>query len=508
MINVDLLSVIRRWHGRDQLPIREIVRRTGLSRNTVRKYLANGEVSPSYPARKSTSKLDAFSETLLSWLEREARRSRKRRRNLKQLHRDLVALGYEGSYDRVAAFARQWRQRERERANRASRGAFVPLVFAPGEAFQFDWSEDWMQVGGRKLKLQMAHFKLCHSRAFFLRAYMTQTHEMLFDAHNHAFRVLGGVPERGIYDNMKTAVDKVGRGKQRVVNARFRSMVSHFLFESEFCNPAAGWEKGQVEKNVQDARHRLLQGAPAFSTLAKLNEWLEAHCIAAWHQIHHPERRPRTVAQVWDDERGALMVMPPAFDGFVEITKRVTPTCLIVFERNRYSVPAAFANRVVSLRAYADHIVLVAEAQVIAKHIRVFNRDHNVSGTTVYDWRHYLAVVQRKPGALRNGAPFAELPVSFKRLRAVLRKRDGGDRDMVDILALVLHHDERLVEQAVAEAIDSGVIAKTHILNRLSRLLDTPRPKALQPPPSLALCDEPIANTERYDDLRGLNHVR
>ena len=91
-------------------------------------------------------------------------------------------------------------------ANRARRGAFVPLVFAPGEAFQFDWSEDWIRIGGKKTKLQMAHFKLCHSRVFFLRAYLTQTHEMLFDAHNHAFRVLQGIPERGIYDNMKTAV--------------------------------------------------------------------------------------------------------------------------------------------------------------------------------------------------------------------------------------------------------------------------------------------------------------
>jgi hypothetical protein len=191
----------------------------------------------------------------------------------------------------------------------------------------------------------------------------------------------------------------------------------------------------------------------------------------------------------------------------VELNKRVTPTCLIVFERNRYSVPAAFANRVVSMRAYADRIVLVAEAQVIAEHVRVFNRDHNSKGTTVYDWRHYLAVVQRKPGALRNGAPFAKLPKSFQRLRSVLRQRDGGDREMADILALVLHHDEKLVEQAVREAIESDVISKTHILNRLSRLLDTPPPAALEPPPSLNLSAEPIANTERYDDLRGDYYV-
>jgi hypothetical protein len=330
---------------------------------------------------------------------------------------------------------------------------------------------------------------------------------MLFDAHNHAFRVLGGVPERGIYDNMKTAVDKVGRGKARLVNARFRAMVSHFLFESEFCNPAAGWEKGQVEKNVRDARHRLLQDAPAFADLAEANAWLEARCQALWHEITHPEHSHRTVAEVHADEEAALMAMPPPFDGFIEVTKRVSPTCLVVFERNRYSVPATFANRVVSLRAYADRLVLVAEAQVVAEHQRVFSRDHNSKGVTIYDWRHYLAVVQRKPGALRNGAPFTELPASFKRLQSVLMPRDGGDREMADILALVLHHDEQLVEQAVSEAIASNVISKTHILNRLSRLLDTPIPAAFTPPPALTLREEPIANTERYDALRGARHV-
>ena len=146
-------------------------------------------MAPKYPARKSVSKLDPYAEMLASWLKRESKRNRKRRRNLKQLHRDLVALGFAGSYDRVAAFARDWRQREREKANRASRQAYVPLAFAPGEAFQFDWSEDWLRIGKKKNKLPIAHFRLCHSRAFFLRAYLAQTHEMLFDAHNQLIRV-------------------------------------------------------------------------------------------------------------------------------------------------------------------------------------------------------------------------------------------------------------------------------------------------------------------------------
>ena len=507
MIDVDLLSVIRRWHGRDKLSGREISRRTGLSRHTIRKYLALGITEPKYPPRKSISKLDPYAEKLSIWLKREAGASRKRRRSLKQLHCDLVTLGYEGSYDRVAAFARVWRQRQREADQRASKGTYVPLVFAPGEAFQFDWSEDWAYVGGRKMKLQVAHFKLCHSRAFMLRAYPLQTHEMLFDAHNHCLRALGGTPRRGIYDNMKTAVDKVGRGKQRQVNARFRAMVSHFLFESDFCNPAAGWEKGQVEKNVRDARHRIWHTAPRFNDLLALNTWLEQRCQSLWHEIRHPEQSQRTVADVWADEQRVLLPMSPPFDGFIEHAKRVSPTCLVVFERNRYSAPASFANQVISLRVYADCLVMVARGEIIAEHARVFSRDHSSPGRTCYDWRHYLAVVQRKPGALRNGAPFKTLPRSFQRLQAVLLKQPGGDRQMADILSLVLHHDEQLVEQAVSEALHSGVPTKTHVLNRLGRLLDTPRPAPLQTPPALVIKGEPVANTERYDHLREASHA-
>ncbi len=497
-----LLSVIRRWHFREGMPIREISRRTGLSRNTVRKYLASGVVEPRYPKRKSPSKLDDYELTLTSWLFRESRRHRKQRKTLKQLHSDLMQLGYTGSYDRVAAFARHWRQEQQEAQRTAAKNTFVPLAFAPGEAFQFDWSEDYAVINGVNTKLQIAHFRLCHSRAFFLRAYLTQSHEMLFDAHYHAFQAFGGVPERGIYDNMKTAVDKVGRGKARTVNQRFQAMVSHYLFEAEFCNPAAGWEKGQVEKQVRDMRHRLWQDAPAFASLAALNAWLRQRCVDLWQELPHPQDKRRTLDDYWQAERDCLMDVPAAFDGFIEFNKRVTSTCLISHEHNRYSVPASFANRPVSLRVYPDRLVIVAEANVVATHERVFSRDHSVSGKTIYDWRHYLSVVQRKPGALRNGAPFAELPESFRQLQARLLKYPGGDREMVDVLALVLLHDEQLVEQAVTEALRVEQPSKQHVLNCLSRIGDPPKPKPSLPPPALKLVTEPLADTDRYDRLR------
>lgn len=499
-----LLSVMRRWALRDQLSIREIARRTGLSRNTIRKYLRSDIVEPEFKVPDRPSKLDAFADRLAGWLKAEANKPRKQKRALKQLHADLVALGYEGSYGRVAAFARAWETDRQREQQTSGRGTFVPLAFRPGEAFQFDWSEDWAIIGGERIKLQVAHFKLSHSRAFFLRAYLLQTHEMLFDAHYHAFRVLGGVPRRGIYDNMRTAVDRVGVGKERQVNARFSAMASHYLFDVEFCNPASGWEKGQVEKNVQDARRRLWQLAPRFPAVDALNDWLEQRCKELWREIPHGSQ-PGAVADVWESETAALMPLPRPFDGFVEYSKRVSPTCLVHLERNRYSVPASFANRPVSLRVYPDRIVVVSEGQIVCEHRRVIDRSHSRQGQTIYDWRHYLAVIQRKPGALRNGAPFAELPDPFKQLRQHLLKHPGGDREMVEILALVLQHDEQAVLCAVELALSDGAPSKTHILNLLHRLIDgkSSAPPTVDAPQALHLASEPRADVERYDTLRG-----
>lgn len=313
----------------------------------------------------------------------------------------------------------------------------------------------------------------------------------------------------------RTAIDRVGRGKERQVNMRFLAMANHYVFEPEFCNPAAGWEKGQVEKNVQDARHhaenvppaRLLwQPMPSFPDLAALNDWLEQRCVTLWDEIPHASLSGY-VADVWAAEQAALMPLPTAFDGFVEHSKRVSPTCLISFERNRYSVPESFANRPISLRVYPDRLVVAAEGQILCEHVRVIERSHQLPPRTIYDWRHYLAVLQRKPGALRNGAPFAEFPPAFKQLQDLMLRKPGGDREMVDILALVPHHDEQALLAAVEMALAEGVATKTHVLNRLHRLIDRkttggPNINTLQ---ALALSHEPKANVERYDGLRTRN---
>ncbi len=248
---------------------------------------------------------------------------------------------------------------------------------------------------------------------------------------------------------------------------------------------------------------------PAFPNLNALNVWLEERCRLLWAETAHGTL-PGSIADIWEAEKPALMPLPTMFDGFVEERKRVSPTCLITFERNRLSVPASFANRPVSLRIYPERLVVVAEGHVVCTHERIIERSHRQPGRIIYDWRHYLAVVQRKPGALRNGAPFVEMPDAFRQLQRQMLRKPGGDREMVEILSLVLHHDEQAVLCAVEMALEAGVPTKTHVLNLLHRLVDgTPTDQPdVTPPAALSLSKEPEANVARYDGLRPTGGTR
>jgi hypothetical protein len=374
------------------------------------------------------------------------------------------------------------------------------LTFELGEAFQFDWSEEGLVIGGIYRRIQVSHLKLCASRAFWLVAYPSQGHEMLFDAHTRSFAALGGISRRGIYDNMKTAVDKVKKGKGRVVNARFTVMCSHYLFDSDFCNVASGWEKGVVEKNVQDSRRRIWLEAQnrKFSSFAELNAWLGERCRSLWSELRHPEHKEFSVAEMLEQERAEMMPMPTPFDGYVEKMARVSSTCLVSISRNRYSVPCEFAGQRVSTRLYPDRVGIVAEDAVVAGHERLADRGH-----IRYDWQHYIPLVQRKPGALRNGAPFADMPAPLKQLRLGLMRHEGGDKVMAQVLAAVPTAGLDAVLVAVELVIESGVLSAEHVENVVARLNASPLPACVET--SLQLKEVPIANTSRYDSLRGID---
>jgi hypothetical protein len=373
----------------------------------------------------------------------------------------------------------------------------VPLKFDLGEAFQFDWSEEGLVVGGIYRRLQVSHMKLCASRAFWLVAYPSQGHEMLFDAHTRSFAALGGVARRGIYDNMRTAVDKVKKGRGRTVNARFAVMCAHYLFDADFCNVASGWEKGVVEKNVQDSRRRIWVDAQSrkWGSFEELNAWLGERCRALWQVIRHPEYKQFSVAEMLEQERAELMPMPTAFDGYVERSAKVSSTCLVAVARNRYSVPCELAGQRVSTRLYPARVEIATDEAIVASHARLVNEGH-----ISYDWQHYVALIQRKPGALRNGAPFADMPAPLQRLRQGLMRHEGGDKTMAQVLSCVMSHGLEAVLVAVELVIDSGALSTEHIQNVLARLNDPPQPESVQS--RLQLKELPVANTGRYDSLR------
>ena len=503
MITMEMMGKVRRMKLRDQLSNSEIAKRTGLSRNTVKKWLkAPGDEAPKYRRETGKTKLSEFEGTLVQALKADLHRPKHARRTARALFAQLQAQGYRGGYSRLTDFIRDWREQEGKTATKA----FVPMSFEFGEAFQFDWSEEGLLIGGVYHHMQVSHLKLCASRAFWLVAYPSQGHEMLFDAHTRSFAALGGVAHRGIYDNMKTAVDKVKKGKGRIINARFNAMCSHYLFDPDFCNVASGWEKGVVEKNVQDSRRRVWMEAQErrFGSFTELNGWLAERCRAIWIETAHPEHKQFTIAEMLDLEREHLMSMPEPFDGYVESPARVSSTCLVSVARNRYSVPCEWAGHLVSTRLYPNRVDVVAQDAIVASHARLVNR-----GQTSYDWQHYIELVQRKPGALRNGTPFLDLPPALLKLRQSLLRHPGGDRVMAQVLAMVpqagLDAVLVAVEIVMEGATPSGAISVEHVRNVLARLNSPTLPEHAET--NLQLSHVPEANTSRYDRLRAASDV-
>jgi len=496
MLTVETVLKVRLAGKRDGASVRAIAKKYRLSRNTVRKYLRSEEVEPRYgPRRERKPKLGPFVGDLEQLLEEEAKRPTPERRNALRLFEELQRRGYEGGYDSVRRQVKAWKAERRPVTH-----VFIPLSFEPGEAFQFDWSAETLVLGGQTTRVSLAHVRLCHSRLPICLGYLRESLEMVMDAHSRAFAFFGGVCRRGIYDNMKTVVSKVLWGKQRTFNPRFLALAGHYLFEPVACTPAAGWEKGQVENQVGLAQKRFLSGRRRFADLEELNEFLLSQCLAWAHTQAHPEHRDRTIWQVYEQqERPHLIQVARPFEGFVERNVRVSTTSLVNFDRNHYSVDSARAKRTAQVRAYADRVVILSNGEIVGEHQRHFG-----SKKTVYDPWHYLPVLERKPGALRNGAPFKgwELPAPIQAVWRVLQHRPGGDREFVQLLSAVKTHGCEAVSRACQEAISLKAISFDVIFNLLSRQQEPPAPPAAaRLPEHLQLRRLPVADCGRYDRL-------
>ncbi|MEQ1771779.1 MAG: IS21 family transposase [Devosia sp.] len=496
MLVVETIARIRRAYFSAGKSIKEICRELGISRKVVRKVIRSDATEFRYERlRQPLPRIGPWRERLDRLIEENESRPARERLTIIRLYEELRGLGYEGSYAAVRRYVLAWRQ---GRAS-ATANAFVPLSFAPGEAYQFDWSHEVVVMDGVTVTVKVAHLRLCCSRMFIARAYPRETQEMVFDAHERAFAFFKGGCTRGIYDNMKTAVDTIFVGKDRQYNRRFLQMCSHHLVEPVACTPASGWEKGQVENQVGLVRERFFTPRLKVKSYDELNALLADKCIAYARTHAHPERPDTTIWEAFEQERPHLVAYRGRFDGFHALPASVSKTCLVRFDNNKYSVSAGAVGRPVEIHAYADRIVIRQDGRVVAEHTRRYGR-----GQTIYDPWHYVPVLARKPGALRNGAPFKDwvLPAALERVRRKLSGTNDGDRQMVAILAAVLTDGLPAVEAACADALTEGVHSADVILNILARHRDPPPIGPIATPASLVLRHAPVADCARYDQLR------
>jgi len=496
MLVVETIAKIRRYHFVEGRKIKQIARDLNLSRNTVRKVIRRNKTEHRYEREEQPlPKLGAFTEQLDILLEDNTKRPKGRTMTAQRMFEILQGDGYQGGYDSVRRYARRWRDEHGGNPEQC----YIPLRFDPGEAYQFDWSHEKAIIAGIPQTIKVAHFRLCHSRMFFVAAYPRESQEMVFDAHNKAFAFFQGTCRRGIYDNLKTAVHKILRGKERLFNRKFEQLCSHYLVEPVACTPGAGWEKGQVENQVGTVRKWLFTTRPRFASFTELNSWLNDQCIALGKKRRHPEDRSRTIGEMFEQERSHLIPFTSAFQGYSETECRVSRTCLVRYDRNHYSVDSKLAGKTATVRASAERIKVISNGVLVADHPRQFGRDN-----TVYDPWHYISVLERKPGALRNGAPFRQwdLPTGLCRVRARLSRHLGGDREFVDILLAVQRHGVDIVERACKQALSEGSVRGEVVLNIVARSCDPLPIGSVQVPDSLTVTVEPTADCSRYDALR------
>src|SRR5437868_7139762 len=230
-----------------------------------------------------------------------------------------------------------------------------------------------------------------------------------------------------------------------------------------------------------------------------MNTWLTDKCIAHAKAHRHPELTEQTIWQVFEMERTKLIPYRGRFDGFHALPASVSKTCLVRFDNNKYSVSASAVGRPVDIHAYAERVVIRQDGRIVAEHPRRYGR-----GATVYDPWHYVPVLARKPGALRNGAPFKDwvLPTALERVRRKLAGSNDGDRQRVAILAAVLTDGLPAVEAACAQAMAEGVHSSDVIINILARQRDPGPAASILTPDALRLRHAPLADCARYDQLR------
>jgi len=464
MYSVDLYARVRRACHVDGLSKSAAGRLFGIDRKTVAKMLTHsvplGYQRTAAPIRP---KLDGFTAIIDQILEDDKRVIKKQRHTAKRIFERLRdEHGFTGKLTIVTDYVREKRRQTQE--------VFVPLTHAPGHA-QVDFGETLGVIGGTECKLHYFAMSLPHSDAFFMKAYPAETTEAFCDGHNAAFAFFGGVPLSILYDNTTIAVAKIlGDGKRKRTRV-FSELQSHYLFEDKFGRPGKGNDKGNVEGVVGYGRRNFLVPAPRFDSFDELNAHLEQQCLKRQDDIvrGHSE----TIGERMMRDLDALMALPPMpYDACDKVSTRATSISMVRYRSNDYSVPVAYAHHEVQVRGYVHEVVIGCGAEVIARHVRSYEK-----ADMVFDPMHFLPLLEQKVGALDQAAPLQgwDLPDEFATLHRLLEARMGkaGKREYVQVLRLLETFEMEHVHGAIKQALDLGAIGydavKHLVLCRIER---------------------------------------
>ncbi len=464
MKGVELYGQVRRAVYVEGLSRREVARRFGIDPRTVAKMLAFS-VPPGYrrsrpPARP---KLDAFSGVIDRMLEEDKGRPAKQQHTSKRIfERVRDEYGYGGGITIVRDYVRERRQRLRE--------MFVPLRHDPGHA-QVDFGEALAVIAGEERKIHFFAMDLPHSDACLVQAYPAETTEAFCDGHNVGFEFFGGVPRSILYDNTKLAVARILGDGRRQRTRTFSELQSHYLFADRFGRPGKGNDKGKVEGLVGYARRNFMVPIPQVTSFAELNARLLEGCRRRWSD--RLRSNDETIGERLTRDREAFLSLPQApYEACEKRATRVNSLSLVRYRGNDYSVPTEYGHREVLVRGYVHEVVIACGAAEIAHHPRSYERED-----FVFNPLHYLALLERKIGALDQAAPLVgwQLPEEFATLRRLLEARMGksGKREFVQVLRLleVFRPDDVLA--GVSAALERGVIGfdavKHLVLCRIER---------------------------------------
>jgi transposase len=506
---VEQFEQIRRDRDREGLSLHELARRHGVHRRTVRQALVSA-VPPvkRTPVGRPAPKLGPFRAVIDGWLEADRTAPRKQRHTAKRIHQRLVD---EHGADVAETTVRQY-VRGRKRAMGLAVGeVFVPQVHAPGVEAEVDWGEAMVVLGGVSVKVHLFVMRASFSGATFCQASLVETQQAFLEMHVQAFEWFGGVFPTLRFDNLKSAVKKVLKGRKRVESDRFVALRSHYLFVSQFMTPGiqGAHEKGGVEGEVGRFRRNHLVPVPTFAGLFELNVMLLAGCETDF--ARRIDGRAVSVGESWATERPLLLGLPAEpFDACESTAPRVDAKSLVTIRQNRYSVPVRLAGLKVSARVGASEITINHGGQEVARHERL----HGKSGTSA-QLDHYLELLARKPGGMKNSVALAlerdrgTWPDCFDELWARLTDRyDRSDaaRQMVDVLLLCREHGPDCVELAVRGALTAGAIDGRAVALLARRAQSTER--VVSTPltdlePRLEATARPMPDLAEYDQLRG-----